>query len=144
MRKIDYIFIESHDDMSGHHDVSNLGFHFIVNADGLITNPTDIQHPVNIIQGPIYDPDKYNRCSIFIRLCGSLKPKSLLTNPNTIYNVILVQRAALLRLLVHLRRRFEEAPILGVSELDGKELYHKNIIVSDTMNILRRELSDCP
>ena len=54
------------------------------------------------------------------------------------------QRAALLNLLVQLRGLYPSAKILGASELDGKELYSKNIIVSDTMNVLREELSNMP
>ncbi len=46
--------------------------------------------------------------------------------------------------LVDLRQHFPDAKILGVSEIDGRELYCKNIIVSDAMNVLRRELSDYP
>ena len=59
-------------------------------------------------------------------------------------SAILRQRAALLQLLVDLRKHFPDAKILGVKELDGKEIYAKNIIVSDSMNVLRRELSDYP
>jgi len=55
---------------------------------------------------------------------------------------ILGQRAALLQLLVELRQHFPDAKILGLSEIDGKDLHSRNIIVSDTMNVLRRELSD--
>ena len=51
----------------------------------------------------------------------------------------LVQRRALIRELCRLRRRFPEAKILGVSEIDGKR-----IRVSDEMNALRRALSDLP
>jgi hypothetical protein len=54
------------------------------------------------------------------------------------------QRAALLNLLVELRQHFPDAKILGLSEIDGKELHCRNIIVSDAMNVLRRELSDLP
>jgi hypothetical protein len=54
------------------------------------------------------------------------------------------QRSALLKLLVQLRGLYPSAKILGASELDGKELYSKNIIVSDTMNVLREELSNMP
>ena len=134
MRKIEYIFIDSDTEnsnrKSGRHAVPNLGYHYVVNSEGLVLNPTDACIPVHIIQGPVYDPDKYNHCSIFIRYCGSIRPKA--------------QRAALLQLLVDLRQHFPDAKILGVSEIDGRELYCKNIIVSDAMNVLRRELSDLP
>jgi len=56
----------------------------------------------------------------------------------------LKQREALLELLSQLRQAFPSAKILGVSEINGKELHACNIIVSDAMNVLRRELSDYP
>lgn len=99
----------------------------------LVINPTPVQLTTKLIDGPIYDPDKYNKCSIFVRYCGDLKS-----------NDILGQRAALLNLLVELRQHFPDAKILGLSEIDGKELHSRNIIVSDAMNVLRRELSDLP
>ena len=148
MRKIEYIFIDSdrenHDGKSDCHDVSNLRYHYVVNSQGCVINPTDVSITNHIIQGPVYDPDKYNKCSIFIRYCGSIRSEAWLINPDASVNAIMAQRAALLQLLVHLRKHFPEAKILGVSEIDGRELYCKNIIVSDAMNVLRRELSDYP
>lgn len=136
MRKIEYIFIDSDREndnhKSGRHVVPNFGYHYVVNSEGLVLNPTDISLTANIIQGPVYDPDKYNKCSIFIRYCGSLEPGTLNHEP----------RKALIELLVSLRKHFPESKILGVSEIDGRELYCKNIIVSDAMNVLRRELSE--
>ena len=58
------------------------------------------------------------------------------------YNVYFYECLPLLHLLSSLRKRFPDAKILGVSELDAKALHSKNIIVSDTMNQLRRTLSD--
>jgi len=146
MRKIEYIFIDSdrenHDGKSGRHVVPNFGYHYVVNSEGLVLNPTDISLTANIIQGPVYAPDKYNKCSIFIRYCGSIRSEAWLINPDASVNAIMAQRAALLQLLVHLRKHFPEAKILGVSEIDGRELYCKNIIVSDAMNRIRRELSE--
>ena len=82
MRKIHYIFIDSdteaHRNKSGRHDVSNLRYHFVINSQGLVINPTDIQFTTKLIDGPIYEPDKYNKCSIFIRYCGSLRPEAWL------------------------------------------------------------------
>lgn len=134
MRKIEYIFIDSDREndthKSGRHIVPNFGYHFVVNSQGLVLNPTDISLTANIIQGPVYDPDKYNKYSIFIRYCGSIRSE------------LLGQRAALINLLVKLRKQYPDAKILGVSEIDGRELYCKNIIVSDAMNVLRRELSE--
>lgn len=148
MRKIEYIFIDSDREndthKSGRHIVPNVGYHFVVNSQGCVINPTDISLTANIIQGPVYDPDKYNKCSIFIRYCGSIRTEEWLINPIASCNAIMAQRAALLQLLVHLRKHFPEAKILGVSEIDGRELYCKNIIVSDAMNVLRKELSDYP
>lgn len=136
MRKIEFIFIDSdrenHDGKSGRHDVSNLRYHYVVNSQGLVLNPTDVSITNHIIQGPVYDPDKYNKCSIFVRYCGSIRSE------------LLEHRAALINLLVKLRKQYPDAKILGLSEIDGRELYSKNIIVSDAMNLLRRELSDYP
>lgn len=207
MRKIEYIFIDSDTDRcdsasgkpnsleisraqavssnaqnnnckSGRHAVPNLGYHYVVNPEGLVLHPTDISIPAHIIQGPIYDPDKYNRCSICIRYCGSLEPGALrsalpfgsskrlstarlplgftaslvevIGRPLAYASLVeelkghknLEQREALIRLLVVLRSHFPDAKILGVYEIDGRELYSKNIIVSDVMNALRRELSE--
>ena len=148
MRKIEYIFIDSdcttRNRKSGHRAIPNLGYHFVVNSQGLVLNPTDVCIPAHIIRGPIYDPDKYNDCSIFIRYCGSIRPEAWLMQSGTSCSTIMAQRAALLQLLAELRQHFPDAKILDVSEIDGRELYCKNIIVSDTMNQLRRELSDLP
>ena len=171
MRKIEYIFIDSdtetHNGKPSRHAVPNLGYHYVVNrgssecnpsslgdcrvasevgnanSEGLVLNPTDVCIPAHIIQGPVYDPDKYNHCSIFIRYCGSLRTESWLLNLEPL-NIELAKRSALLNLLADLRQHFPDAKILGVSEIDGRELYCKNIIVSDAMNVLRRELSDYP
>lgn len=141
MRKIEYIFIDSdcqtNDSKSGRRAVSLFRHHFTVTEEGLVLNPIDISSIVNLIQGPVYDRDKYNKCSISIRYCGSLEPK-------TSCAVAMRQRAALLQLLVDLRKQFPDAMILGVKELEGKELHAKNIIVNDSMNVLRKELSDYP
>ena len=148
MRKIEYIFIDSdcqaNDSKSSHHALPNFGYHFVVNSQGLVIHPTNIDIPAKLIPGPIYDRDKYNKCSICIRYCGSLLPHAWLIDPNTSCKSVMQQRAALLNLLVQLRGIYPSAKILGVSELDGKEIYAKNIIVSDTMNVLREELSNMP
>ena len=148
MRKIEYIFIDSdcqaNDSKSSRRAVSLFRHHFIVNSQGLVLSPTSIDIPAKLIPGPIYDRDKYNKCSISIRYCGSLRPEAWLIDPNTSCKSVMQQRSALLKLLVQLRGLYPSAKILGVSELDGKELYSKNIIVSDTMNLLREELSNMP
>ena len=63
MRKIEYIFIDSdretRDGKPGRHAVPNLGYHYVVNSEGLVLNPTDVCIPAHIIQGLVYDPDKY-------------------------------------------------------------------------------------
>ena len=147
MRKIDYIFIDSDDqtrcDKSRRDALPLLGYHFIVSNEGLVLSGTDIRCAVQRIPGPIYDPDKYNRCSIFIRYCGSLRTEAWLINHEPL-TVNQVKRTALLTLLAELRKHFSEAKILALSELAPKESYHRNIIVSDVMNQLRRELSDLP
>ena len=136
MRKIKYIFIDSDcqndDNQSGRRAVSLFRHHFTITKEGLVLNPIDISQTVNLIEGPIYNRDKYNECAISIHYCGSLEPGTLNSE----------LRAKLIRLLVELRSRFSDAKILGVSELDGKAPYYKNIIVRDTMNLLRRELSE--
>lgn len=148
MRKIKYIFIDSDcpndNNKSDYPAVSLFRYHFIVTKEGLVLDPIDISQTVNLIQGPVYDRDKYNKCSICIRYCGSLLPHAWLIDPNTSCKSAMQQRAALLNLLVQLRGLYPSAKILGASELDGKELYSKNIIVSDTMNVLREELSNMP
>ena len=148
MRKIEYIFIDSDrpsdDHQSGHYDVPSFRYHFIVTSEGIVINTTDILYPVSLIQGPIYDRDKYNKCSICIRYCGSIRPEAWILEPETSCFANQRQQAALLQLLVSLRKHFPDAKILGLSELDGRELYHKNIIVNDAMNVLRSELSDLP
>ena len=123
MRKIEYIFIDSDcatsNRKSGHRAIPNLGYHFVVNSEGLVLNPTGISIPAHIIRGPVYDPDKYNDCSIFIRYCGSISPEAWLMQSGNSCSTIM-------------------------AEIDGKELHSRNIIVSDAMNVLRRELSDLP
>ena len=148
MRKIKYIFIDSDcpndNNKSDYPAVSLFRHHFTITKEGLVLDLIDISQTVNLIQGPIYDRDKYNKCSISIRYCGSLLPHAWLIDPNTSCKSAMQQRAALLNLLVQLRGLYPSAKILGASELDGKELYSKNIIVSDTMNVLREELSNMP
>ena len=146
MRKIEYIFIDSDcpndNGKSGRPAVSLFRHHFTVTKEGLVLNPIDISSTVNLIQGPVYDRDKYNKSSISIRYCGSLRPEAWLIDNEVNAQKMALQRAALLQLLVELRKHFPDAKILGVSELDGRELYAKNIIVNDSMNVLRKELSE--
>ena len=147
MRKIHYIFIDSDDQPRGCQSRRDalplLGYHFIVNSEGLVLPGIDIRCAVQRIPGPIYDPDKYNRSSIFIRYCGSIRTESWLMNHETL-TMNQTRRKALLELLFELRKHFSEAKILSLSELAPMEPFHHNIIVSDAMNVLRRELSDYP
>ena len=159
MRKIDYIFIDSDTENDNRlssrpampdlrHQLSSLGpYHFIVNSEGCVIPLTDLHRTRELIPGPIYDPDKYNRCSIFIRYIGNLRPETWLLESSTSLKPAsrhLKQREALINLLVQLRQSFPTAKILGLSELNGKELHSRNIIVSDAMNLLRKELSNLP
>ena len=125
------------------HQLSSLGpYHFIVNSEGCVIPLTDLHRTRELIPGPIYAPDKYNRCSIFIRYCGSLRPESWILEHET--GCKTAQHQALLDLLVQLRQCFPTAKILGLSEINGKELHSRNIIASDAMNLLRSELSNLP
>ena len=143
MHKIEYIFVDSDCQCKPDRPVlPNLGYHFVVTTEALVLATTDISIPVHLIPGPIYDPDKYNKSSICVRFCSSLLPHAWLTAPDASCVALARQRAALLQLLVKLRKSYPDAKILGVSELDGKALHSNNIIVRDAMNILRRELSD--
>ena len=149
MRQINYIFIDSdtqtHNHQSGRCDVSNLRYHFVVNSQGPVINTTDIQFTTKLIDGPIYAHDKFNKCSIFIRYCGSLEPCGTLQSALPLgSSKNLELRAKLISLLVDLRKHYPEAKILGLSELRPKEYHAKNIIVSDVMNVLRAELAEQP
>ena len=142
MRKINYILIDSdcksHNGQHDHHCMPDGRHHYCVNRDGLVINNLDICKTTNLIEGPHYDRDKFNRCAIGIAYHGSLRPEAWLTDPT--WNG--AQRKALLNLLAVLRKRFPEAKILGVSEIDGKAPHYRNIIVNDAMNVIRKELSD--
>ena len=106
------------------------GFHYVVNAAGVVRNPLDIHQPgtfAAVIRNlNPFDRRDYNAFSIGIQYNGSLEedPK---------------QREALIDLLVELRSHFPEAKILSTFEIDGK-----SILPSDAMNQLRLQLSDLP
>lgn len=106
------------------------GYHYVVNAAGVVRNPLDIHQPgtfAAVIRNlNPFDRRDYNAFSIGIQYNGSLEedPK---------------QREALVELLVDLRSHFPEAKILTTSEIDGKY-----IRPSDAMNQLRLQLSDLP
>lgn len=106
------------------------GYHYVVNAAGVVRNPLDIHQPgtfAAVIRNlNPFDRRDYNAFSIGIQYNGSLEedPK---------------QREALVELLVDLRSHFPEAKILSTFEIDGK-----TIRPSDAMNQLRLQLSDLP
>lgn len=106
------------------------GYHYVVNAAGVVRNPLDIHQPgtfAAVIRNlNPFDRRDYNAFSIGIQYNGSLEedPK---------------QREALIDLLVELRSHFPEAKILSTFEIDGK-----TIRPSDAMNQLRLQLSDLP
>lgn len=106
------------------------GYHYVVNAAGVVRNPLDIHQPgtfAAVIRNlNPFDRRDYNAFSIGIQYNGSLEedPK---------------QREALIDLLVELRSHFPEAKILSTFEIDGK-----SILPSDAMNQLRLQLSDLP
>ena len=135
MRQINYILIHDTDPQAPvraprrRHD-AHLGYHYVVNAAGVVRNPLDI-HQSGTFAAVIrnlnpFDRRDYNAFSIGIQYNGSLEedPK---------------QREALVELLIDLRSHFPEAKILTTSEIDGK-----SILPSDAMNRLRLELSDLP
>ena len=106
------------------------GYHYVVNAAGVVRNPLDI-HQRGTFAAVIrnlnpFDRRDYNAFSIGIQYNGSLEedPK---------------QRVALVELLVDFRSHFPEAKILSTFEIDGK-----SIRPSDAMNQLRLQLSDLP
>lgn len=106
------------------------GYHYVVNAAGVVRNPLDIHQPgtfAAVIRNlNPFDRRDYNAFSIGIQYNGSLEedPK---------------QRETLIDLLVELRSHFPEAKIITTSEIDGK-----SIRPSDAMNQLRLQLSDLP
>ena len=106
------------------------GYHYVVNAAGVVRNPLDIHQPgtfAAVIRNlNPFDRRDFNAFSIGIQYNGSLEedPK---------------QREALIDLLVELRSHFPEAKILSTFEIDGK-----TIRPSDAMNQLRLQLSDLP
>ena len=113
---------------------SQWGYHYVVSSKGTVLNPIDVSLPGSFMPKPTCGQEDLNKCSIGIKYNGSLEPGT--------WNLEL--RAKLLSLLVVLRSHFPNAKILGVSELDGREVHSRNIVVSEAMNVLRRELSDLP
>lgn len=105
------------------------GYHYVVNAAGVVRNPLDIHQPgtfAAVIRNlNPFDRRDYNAFSIGIQLNGSLADQSL--------------RPALIELIAELRSHFPEAKILSTFEIDGK-----TIRPSDAMNQLRLQLSDLP
>ena len=115
------------------------GYHYVVNAAGVVRNPLDIHQPgtfAAVIRNlNPFDRRDYNAFSIGIQYNGSLEEdlKFMVSSSNH------SQLSSLVDLIVDLRSHFPEAKILGTSEIDGK-----SILPSDAMNRLRLELSDLP
>lgn len=115
------------------------GYHYVVNAAGVVRNPLDIHQPgtfAAVIRNlNPFDRRDYNAFSIGIQYNGSLEEdlKFMVSLSNH------SQLSSLVDLIVDLRSHFPEAKILGTSEIDGK-----TIRPSEAMNRLRLELSDLP
>lgn len=115
------------------------GYHYVVNAAGVVRNPLDIHQPgtfAAVIRNlNPFDRRDYNAFSIGIQYNGSLEEdlKFMVSSSNH------SQLSSLVDLIVDLRSHFPEAKILTTSEIDGK-----TIRPSDAMNQLRLQLSDLP
>ena len=115
------------------------GYHYVVNAAGVVRNPLDIHQPgtfAAVIRNlNPFDRRDYNAFSIGIQYNGSLEEdlKFMVSSSNH------SQLSSLVDLIVDLRSHFPEAKILSTSEIDGKF-----IRPSDAMNQLRLQLSDLP
>ncbi len=115
------------------------GYHYVVNAAGVVRNPLDIHQPgtfAAVIRNlNPFDRRDYNAFSIGIHYNGSLEEdlKFMVSSSNH------SQLSSLVDLIVDLRSHFPEAKILSTSEIDGK-----TIRPSNAMNQLRLQLSDLP
>ena len=144
MRQINYILIHEAlpENSPGvpriRHD-RDRGYHYVVNAAGVVRNPLDIHQPgtfAAVIRNlNPFDRRDYNAFSIGIQYNGSLEEdlKFMVSSSNH------SQLSSLVDLIVDLRSHFPEAKILSTSEIDGKF-----IRPSDAMNQLRLQLSDLP
>lgn len=115
------------------------GYHYIVDSEGVVRNPIDIRQTGAIFPGDTLDQRDYNAFSIGILYKGSFAEEFKQPKYNEPVEPPTSQHRALVKLIVHLRMRFPEAKILGVSEIDGK-----GIKPDAYMNRLRRELSEKP
>lgn len=130
MRQIKYILIaENPADESSARSLCNLGYHYVVNSEGLVFTPTDIHQPGMFLPIKGHEVEKLNRCSIGVLYNHSLQPSPATQR----------QREILKDVLEDLRNQFPTAKILGVSEYD-----EHFIRVNPEMNRLRMELSDLP
>lgn len=123
------------------------GYHYVVNAAGVVRNPLDIHQPGTFADrirnlNPFERRD-FNAFSIGIQYNGSLaedyKLATLNSPTDSKLSTLNSQLSSLVDLIVDLRSHFPEAKILTTSEIDGK-----TIRPSDAMNQLRLELSDLP
>ena len=125
------------------------GYHYVVNAAGVVRNPLDIHQPgtfAAVIRNlNPFDRRDYNAFSIGIQYNGSLEEDLKLSTQNSKLSTdsklstLNSQLSSLVDLIVDLRSHFPEAKILTTSEIDGK-----SIRPCDAMNQLRLELSDLP
>ncbi len=122
------------------------------NSAGEVLNPIEIREPGHIFPGLSFTEKDFNAYSIGIQYNGLLSEDLQLStfNSQTDSKLSAVAReldertlnsqlATLIDLLVDLRLEFPSAKILGVCEIDGK-----NIKPNDEMNRLRLELSNEP
>ena len=121
------------------YDASNLRHHYVINSAGAVLKLIDVCQPGSFMPKPTCGEEDLNRCSIGIKYNGSLEPGTL--------NLEL--RAKLIELLAELRSQWPSAKILGVSEIGFGTLNFEPgtrgvIRPSDTMNQIRRTLSDLP
>ncbi len=121
----------------------NRGYHYIVNSEGIIRNPIEIREPGHIFPGLSFTEKDFNAYSIGIQYNGLLSEDLQLSTFNSHIDSKLStlnsQLITLIDLLVDLRLEFPSAKILGVCEIDGK-----NIKPNGEMNRLRLELSNEP
>ncbi len=144
MRQINYILIdettfELRSYRSGKRRTPNLGNHYFINMHGQRLQLLN-DHKVGNVADSIlhlnkFDYQKYNDTSIGILYYGSLK-ESFGKEPSSQDSI---NKEILIDLLVRLRSKYPNAKILGVSEIDGKD-----IKPSEVMNALRSELSNMP
>lgn len=140
MRQIKYILIndivpDNSVSESNHPHLCNGRYHYIVSRKSDVHHPIDTCQAGLIFPDPTWDLKEYNAFSIGIQYNGSIDPEDWDPSHPLRLSRNMKQYKTLIALLVKLRKRFPEAPILGVSEICGR-----NIQPTDKMNNLRNEL----